>query len=310
MQDKFPQIPAENIVPINMNGLRGRMLRLPPKKNQKREILLVYGHRSNLERWYTLAQVMNDYGGVTMPDLPGMGGMDSFYRIGEKPDIDTMADYLASIVKLRYKNRRITLAGISYGFTVVTRMLQRYPDIAKKVDLVFSIAGFAHYEDFRFSKRRFKTYRRMVRIFGTLPLATLFRNLALHPSVLRSVYHRTHNAKHKFEGYDKARQQALTEFEIVLWRQNDIRTWMATVYSMLTLDNCKKQINLPLHHIGVPVDNYFDNDLVEQHMRIIFSDFTYHKANLDRHVPDVLASKKESAPILPASVKRLLKKAS
>src|SRR5690349_17907325 len=109
--DSIPQVPAEYIVPLNMNGLKGRLLRLPPKKNKKREILLVYGHHSSLERMYSIAQVLNAYGAVTLPDLPGFGGMDSFYKIKEKPDIDTMADYLASVVKLRYKGRRITILG-------------------------------------------------------------------------------------------------------------------------------------------------------------------------------------------------------
>ena len=133
MYKNNPRIPREYVVSLNMNGLRGRMLRMPAKKSKKREILLVYGHHSSLERMYSLAEVLNDYGAVTLPDLPGFGGMNSFYKLGEKPDMDTMADYLASVVKLRYKSRRITIVGVSYGFTVVTRMLQLYPDIAKKV---------------------------------------------------------------------------------------------------------------------------------------------------------------------------------
>src|SRR5690606_17925654 len=113
-----------------------------------------YGRHSSIERVYGLAQALNNYGAVTVPDLPGFGGMDSFYKINEKPDIDTMADYLASVIKLRYARRRVILAGVSYGFAVITRMLQRYPDIAKKSDMLVGWAGFAHHEDFRFSKRR------------------------------------------------------------------------------------------------------------------------------------------------------------
>lgn len=302
-----PVIPDEYLVPLNMNGLRGRLLRLPPKKGKSREILLVYGHHSSLERWYSFAQVLNDYGAVTMPDLPGFGGMDSFYKIGEKPDLDTMADYLASIVKLRYKNRRISVAGISYGFLVVTRMLQRYPEIAAKVDFVASIAGFAHHEDFKFTPRRTFAYKHLSRSFSNRPMSALFRNIALHPSVLRAVYHRTHNAKNKFEGYDEQQKKALTDFETILWRINDARTWISTSHTLFTVDNCTVRVDLPVHHIGVDEDNYFDNQLVEQHMRIIFSDFVLHKANLDRHVPNILADKKEATRMVPASVKKLFR---
>lgn len=307
MYNSPPRIPAEFVIPLNMNGLRGRLLRLPAKKTGAREILLIYGHHSSLERWYSFAEVLNDYGAVTVPDLPGFGGMDSFYKIGEKPDIDTMADYLASVIKLRYKNRRFSVAAISYGFIVVTRMLQRYPEIAKKVDLVVSLAGFAHHEEFKFSKTRMIAYKTLAGVFGRKWTAPFFRNVCLHPSILRAVYHRTHNAKKKFEGYGPEERQAMTDFEIVLWRNNDVHTYMTTSISMLTLDNCRNRVDLPVHHIGVPEDNYFDNDLVEQHMRVIFTDFTYHLAKLDRHVPNILADKKEAARLMPASIKKLLK---
>lgn len=303
-----PNIPAEFVVPLNMNGLRGRLLCLPRKKGKpNREILLVQGHHTSLERWYGLAEVLNEFGSITVPDLPGFGGMDSFYKIGEKPSLDTMADYLASVIKLRYKNRRITIAGISYGFLVVTRMLQRYPEIAKKTDLVFSLAGFAHHEDFRFSGTRMRLYRLGAKVFSYSWSAAFFRNVALHPAVLRSVYHRTHNAKKKFDGYRSEEQKALTDFEVVLWRGNHLRTHMSTTYEMLTVDNCRRRVDLPVHNVGVDADHYFDNNLVEQHLRVIFSDYTRHKANLDRHVPNILADRKESARLLPASAKKLLK---
>ncbi len=308
MNEAFPRIPAEYVVPLNVNGLKGRMLRMPPPKNKKREFLLVYGHHSTLERWYGMAEVLNDYGGVTMPDLPGFGGMDSFYKIGEKPDLDTMADYLASIIKLRFKNRRLTIAGISYGFLVVTRMLQNYPDIARKVDVLISLAGFAHHEDFAFSPTRKRLYKIGSSIFSHRWTALLFRNLALHPVVLRTVYHRTHNAKHKFAGYDEQTKKALTEFEILLWRTNDVRTHWRTTISMLTVDNCRARVDLPLHHIGTEVDHYFIKEVVEQHMRVIFEEFNYLQAPLDRHVPNVLATKQEVGRFLPRKARSLLNK--
>lgn len=310
MQDKFPQIPDEFIVPLNMNGLRGRMLRMPPPKNKKREILLVYGHHSSLERMYSIAQVLNDFAGVTMPDLPGFGGMDSFYKIKEKPDLDTMADYLASVVKLRFKNRRLTIAGISYGFIVVTRMLQRYPDLARKVDILISVVGFAHHEDFSFSRTRFLSYKLATRFFTYRLPAALFRNLALHPTVLRTVYHKTHNAKHKFADLTPEEAKILTEFEVHLWRINDVRTYMATSYSFLTFDNCQVRVDLPLWHIGVEMDNYFDKDVVEQHMRVIFNDFYYVSAPVKKHMPNVIAGKKEAANIFPSKIRKLLRQKS
>jgi hypothetical protein len=62
---------ADYILPLNMNGLEGRMLRLPDSNKTGREILFIYGQHSSLERWWGLAQALNTTGGVTMPDLPG-----------------------------------------------------------------------------------------------------------------------------------------------------------------------------------------------------------------------------------------------
>jgi pimeloyl-ACP methyl ester carboxylesterase len=144
---------ANHIVPLNINGLEGRMLQLPARKHgSKREILIIYGHHSTLERWWGFAQCFNRSGAVTMPDLPGFGGMESLYKIDKKPDLDTMADYMASFVKWRYRRKRFTIIGLSFGFLVATRMLQRYPELAKRVDILISAVGFSHHDDFLFSK--------------------------------------------------------------------------------------------------------------------------------------------------------------
>jgi pimeloyl-ACP methyl ester carboxylesterase len=303
-----PFVPAEYIVPLNMNGLKGRLLRLPPPKRKKREMLVLYGHHSTLERWYALAQVINEYGGVTMPDLPGFGGMDSFYKIGEKPDLDTMADYLASVIKLRYKGRRFTIIGLSYGFIVVTRMLQRYPEIAKKVDMLLSVVGFAHHDDFTFSRTRRFSYLLGAGIFTRRLTGAFFHSIILSPLILRTFYSRTHNAKNKFIGLTVAEKRALTEFEIHLWRINEVRTYMTTSISMLTLNNCKQQVDLPVWHVAVKKDYYFDNRMVEQHMRIIFTDFTMAEANLEGHTPTIISGKSETSKFLPKKFCDLLRK--
>jgi pimeloyl-ACP methyl ester carboxylesterase len=309
MNTNTPHIPDEYVVPLNMNGLKGRLVHLPAKK-KKREILFVYGHHSSLERWYSLAQVINDYGAVTMPDLPGFGDMDSFYKIGEKPDLDTMADYLASVIKLRLKNRRITLAGLSYGFLVVTRMLQRYPDIAKRTDFVISLVGFTHEQDLLFSHSRRLFYRSIASVFSLRLTAGFFHGVVLHPFFLRTFYSRTHSAKHKFKNLDEGEKNALTEFEIELWHNNDVRTYMATAASMLKLNNCTIKVDMPVWHIGVKADNFLDKNRVEEHMRMVFSDFHYNLAPLDGHTPNVIAGKAAMAELIPASIKKVLRKAS
>jgi pimeloyl-ACP methyl ester carboxylesterase len=298
--------PADFIMPLYMNGLQGRMLRMPATAGKKREILFVYGHHSSLERWWGLVQDLNQYGTVTMPDLPGFGGMQSFYKIGQKPTVDALADYLAAFIKLRYKRKQVTIAGLSFGFVVATRMLQRYPDMAKKVDLLVSVVGFSHKSDFTFSPSRYSFYRYGTVFFSRRLPAFFFKNVFLHPLVLHLAYARTHNAKRKFEGMSKAERKATMRFEVHLWQANDLRTHMFTNHAFLTLDNCQKQVALPVWHISVKADRYFDNHTVEQHMRIIFNDFHEVKSKTDSHAPSVISDMDSAAAIIPLKIRQLL----
>lgn len=306
MPSKHQDSPAKYIEPLNMNGLQGRMMRVPGPSNKKREILFVYGHHSTLERWWGFIQDLSKYGTVTVPDLPGFGGMESLYRIGEKPDLDTMADYLAAFVKLRYSRKRITIIAMSYGFLVTSRMLQRYPELAKKVDLLMSAAGFAHKDDFKFSRRRMAFYVTFSRVFSWKPLSVFYRNVCLHPLIIRAMYSKTPNAKHKFADIDQETHRRMMDFEVHLWHVNDVRTHWATTVSMLTVDNCGKKVDLPVYHIAVSGDQYFDNHCVEQHLRIVFRDFHQEVAKMKSHAPSVVADASEAATLMPAKYRRML----
>lgn len=306
MSKKKQPLPDDYIRPLFINGMQGRVLRLPPPKNRSREILFVYGHHSTLERWWGVMQDLNQYGAVTMPDLPGFGGMDSFYKIGEEPTLDNLADYLASFIKLFYKRRRVTIAGLSFGFVVVTRMLQRYPELAKKVDLLVSVVGFAHKDDFVFTKPRYYGYLTASKICQGRIMSKVFRGVLLNRFVLRAVYAKTRNAKQKFEDQSGELFEETMQNEIKLWQMNDVRTRCSTARQFLTLNNCTQQVDLPVVHISVKGDRYFDNHLVEQHMRVIFNDYIEIPSNMKTHAPSIIADKKSAAPLLPRRLRTML----
>lgn len=297
---------SEFVTPITINGLHGRLLYMP-NKTVKKDILVLYGHHASLERMAGVVEDLHQYGSITMPDWPGFGGMDSFYKIGMKPTLDDMADYLATIIKLRFKGKKIIICAMSYAFIVTTRMLQKYPNIANQVILLASVVGFTHKDDFKFSKTRFRFYRYGAQFFSYKIPALFFRNVVLHPTMLRLAYAKTYNAKNKFAGLTPEQAKAAMDFEIYLWHCNEVRTYMLTTVSMLTLDNCQKQVKLPVHHIAVDTDQYFNNTVVEQHMRVIFTDFTLHKAHMDNHMPSVIADKEAASSLMPKSVRQLLK---
>lgn len=307
---QFSHNPADYIVPLNISGLQGRMLHVPPMGKGKREILFVYGHHSSLERWWGLVEVLSQYGTVTMPDLPGFGGMDSFYRIGLLPTIDNMADYLAAFIKLRYRRtRKITLVGMSFGFVVITRMLQRYPELTKKIDLLISLVGFAHRDDFNFSPARHRIYSAATWVLSHRLPAFIFRYAALNALVLRLAYAHTHNAKKKFAAaVDKEDFNRMMAMEIELWQSNDVRTHWFTNHEFLDLDNCNVRVDLGVWHITTVNDHFFDHTVVEQHMRVIFSDFHEAETKLMSHAPSVIANAEMAAPLVPQKIRKVLER--
>ncbi len=310
MPKKSSQSPADFIMPLNMNGLQGRMLRMPTQGKHNREMLLVYGHHAVLERWWGLVQNLTAYGTVTMPDLPGFGGMDSFYKIGKKPTIDNFADYLASFVKLRYKRRNITIIGISFGFAVVTRMLQRYPELAGKVDFVVSMVGFVHKDDFVFKPSARTFYAITARVVATPPLSFAMRHIFLNSYAIKHLYRRLSRGRKRFAEIEMAEFETYLDFDVYLWQTNDVSTHWLTTAEFLRLDNCKTRINVPVWHIYAEHDYYFNNDIVEQHMRIVFSE--YHAVvvtQIENHTPNILAGKKEMGVLLPTRLRRVLSRA-
>jgi pimeloyl-ACP methyl ester carboxylesterase len=297
---------ADYILPLNINGLQGRMLRIPASKKSQREILLVYGHHAVLERWWGLVENLAQYGNVTMPDLPGFGGMESFYKINTRPDIDAFADYLATFIKLRYRQKRVTIYAISYGFVVVTRMLQRYPELAKKVDLLISFAGFMYKDDIHYGGRKKGFYAYVARFLATRPVAVLVRYVGLNKFVLRNLYSAFPNSRRRMVEITPAEFEMNINFELILWQANDVRTHWLTTSEFINLDNLGRHISLPVVHIVSEKDHYLDNLRVEQHMRQVFSEYSQFIAPTKAHVPSVLADKKAMAVMLPPGLRRLL----
>lgn len=308
---KVKPIPWEDYTnTLNINRLRGRVLDLPPKKkSNKRQILLIYGHHASIERMHGLAEELSKYGTVTIPDLPGFGGMDSFYTIGEQPSVDRLADYLASFIKMRYKNRRFTIIGMSFGFVVATRMLQKYPEIEKKVDLAVSLVGFSHHEDFKMSPRLKKSLTMAARILSYKTTAFVARYVLLNRYVIRSTYWLQRNTNDKMKDGSKKERAKRVAFEVQLWQCNDVRTYCYTGKEMLTLDLCSdRQLDVEVVHVQANYDRYFDYNVAEQHLGIIYKNVEITQSILDTHAPTIIANAAQAAPFIPKKLRGYLKR--
>ncbi len=286
--------PEQFTMPLLMNGLAGRMLQLPATKPSKREILVIYGQHASLEYWWPLARELHMYGNVTMPDLPGFGGMQSFYRIHDKPTLDNLADYLAAFVKLRYKSKRLTIVGLAYGFAVVTRMLQRYPDLAKKVDVVIGFSGVARYDDILFSRPKRLLYRVGARLLATYLPALIVRHIVLRPLTLTSWYARQNEPPAN-----------ITE-QVALWRQNDTRTHLMALSELMKLDNCKQRVELPLWHVAMHANKSLDSERINQHLHVIYGQVEEIRSRLKSQSIGTIDYNPSATQLLPAKLKRAL----
>ena len=283
------------------------MLRLKGPSKYKREFLLVYGHHSSLERLHGLAELLAQYGNVTMPDIPGFGGMDPFYKIGLEPNVDTFADYLAAFIKLRYKRRKVVLVGFSYSVPVMVRMLQKYPDVVKQAEFMISISGFVHHEDFQLPPLYRNSLKIGALIFSRKIPSYFMKYVLLNPLIIRMTYNLMSNRHWKIKDADEKERKARIDYEQVLWKINDPRTWITTTGEMFMLDLCSDRVELPLHHVVPPIDVYFNHNVVEQHMRVIFSEVTSYETNMPNHAPSVLATVEDMRPMFPEEVARMLR---
>jgi hypothetical protein len=87
-----------------------------------------------------------------------------------------------------------------------------------------------------------------------------------------------------------------------------VRTHWLTTSQFFTLDNCTKRIDLPVMHVISKEDHYFNNEIVKQHMLVVFSGYRRFVANSKAHTPSVLGDKKAMSVMLPPGLRRILGK--
>lgn len=261
------------IVAINMNRLNGRMLNYPSKKDKPLNILFIYGQHSSIERWRGFIQFLHDFGNVTVPDLPGFGGMDSFYKINKLPTIDNYASYLDSFIKMKYKKTKLLIVGVDFGFVVATRMLQEYPELSKSVSLVIAIKGYADSEDLIMSNYQKYRKRSISYILSKRVIANIFSLLVIKTNLIKIKYRQDIAGIKKYDAKSQQKLYGLLKSELALWKINDLRSYMFTTNELLSLTNCNKKISVPLWHLVINSDLMIDNKKAEQHIRVIFSNY-------------------------------------
>ena len=294
---------------LNMSRMHGRMLTMPSDNNPKQEILFIYGHHASLERVFGFAEVLSRYGNVTIPDIPGFGGMDSFYKIGKQPNIDNYADYLAAFIKLRYKRKKFIIIGYSYSVPIVVRTLQKYPKLMSKIHFVTSIAGFVHKDDFKLDKKYQFLLKIMSKVCSNAPVSKFLELTVVNRFVIKQVYKIGSRVNPKTRHPDPEIRKQILDFEIELWKINDLRTWFKTMGEMFEVNLCddNPKLKKAVHHVAPLNDIYFKDEVVQQHMQVIFEEFTMHTSDMELHAPSVMANADEVEPFFPKSIIKLFR---
>jgi pimeloyl-ACP methyl ester carboxylesterase len=311
LKGRMVEIPEESLTPIRIGGLRGRLLRLPSRGTKSRDILLIYGLHSSLERMYSTALFHSRYGNVWAPDLPGFGGMDSFYTIGREPDLESYADYLYTFMRT-YKldeKKELRVVAMSFGFIAFTRMLQKYPQMRRNIRFVISFVGFGRAADFTFFLLRNPFSRIAIKLGATRSAGWTLKNLVFKKPILRAMFGFLRLFNPKYQIRDKQQRRDSTDMELDLWTKNDARTKFYTWDLLTDFDLTRNQepLDIKLYDIATPNDQYVDRKVVDKTLAKLYADSTTYIMDMKLHAPSVIGDEEEVADFYPAQVKKALR---
>lgn len=292
------------ISPLTVQGLKGRMLVHPSRKaGSGRMIVYVYGIHGSLERFYGVINFLARFGKVVVPDLPGFGGMETFYKVGKQPTLDAYGDYVADFIKQELPEGKITLIGLSLGFVVITRMLVRHPELHGRVELVISAMGLADGRDLNLKPPAVWAVQTLLFLGQSRPLANTIQYFATRKWMLRLMYS---GDNPKMKALPPEERPGLIEFESYLWRCNDMQTYCVAMKQLFELRQPGAKVPLTVHHIETKNDHWLDTDAAERHVAAIYKKLVLHDSKLIHHGGVAYAEESEAEQIIPAGVVKLL----
>ena len=298
MKSRLLRTPNKYIMPLNVNSLRGNLYYKKNYSITSKHLLYIPDLRSDIHTNFNVLQTLSAYGSVTAIDLPGIGGMESFYKIDRKPTIENYADYLSSLIRLRYKNKNIILVGQGFGFIVLTRMLQKNPNIAKQVRLVIAIDGIARFDDLSIDKKT-RIYYRFIGLLHIIAQLLVSIGLKYH-FLEKGIFNRS-NKKDLFQNL----LSTDTKFANKSLHSNDLATHLYLLRRISMFDNCtSEQLDIPLWNIILD-DSSIDKEVNEQHLRIIYKRY-YQSTPKIKYYDLFVVNDKLMSSFINSKLKRLL----
>ncbi len=302
-------IPSEYLEPISLGGLEGRLMHLP--STAKRKIVFISGHHTAHERTYAIAQLLQDFGEVFAPDIPGFGGMNSLYSVDMDVTYDNFADYLYTFMKSQKLTSGITMFATSFGSQIVTRMLQKYPDAVEWIDDCIGFVGFGAGKDFNMNLPYKLGINAIIYPASTRPGAWVLQNVFFNPismSIIMAVFSR---AKAKMHSDDDNMKSNMIDMEKYLWEIGDARTHARTTISMFR-DDLRNYADTPVpitfHNIITDNDQYLSSESIADTFGDIYEKYVPHTFDSHVHMPSMISGKEEIKGMIPAGIQKLLSK--
>jgi len=305
MYDRLTELTAGMISPLEVDGLRGRMLVHPSRRKDGggRTMVFVYGIHGSLERFYGVIHFLARFGPVVVPDLPGFGGMEPFYAARRKPDLDAYGDYLAGFIHQELPEGKLTLVGLSYGFIVITRMLQRHAEVRPRVTMILSVMGLAMGRDLALAPAVIRLGTVMFAVGRRRPFCRLAQYVMTRPWVLKLSYGANHP---KMLALEPDERPDFIAFEAYLWQCNDMRTYCACLEELFQLHETGPRVPLAVQHIATADDHWLKVKTAERHIRAQYAEVVVHVSKLRHHGGTAYTDETEPGVMIPMSVQTML----
>jgi hypothetical protein len=129
----------------------------------------------------------------------------------------------------------------------------------------------------------------LAHVVQTRVVSFVAREVFMRKWFIGTIYVRTRNAKIKFSQYSADEVDRYIDFEVGLWRKNDVRTHTYTTLEMF-------RVNL-----------LNDNNVVEQHLNVIFNKVKVYKADVGVHGMSIIANAKDAEIYFPKALRAHLR---
>ncbi len=299
----------ERIAPYEFRSLKGRIIKLEPKKPElKRVFLVIYGQHASIERSLPLVEALSNFGTVYLADNPGFGGMQSAYKAGSKPSLDFYADHLKNVYdNYLPQDKKVTLFAISFGLEMANAFLDKYPQYIGRTEDVLSFVGLASKRNLRISWR-LRALLWFVCIGAQTFIGSLVYRLIMSDIFVRPFYILTMSRNPKFADVPENQKRLIAKEQAWLWRANDIRTHAKTAWDFLFFtDQTNLRIAASVTHVGVPRDHLLDNTSVIEDLKKIYKEVVHYELDLPAHAPISFETESAVLDLIPDKLEKHLK---